>query len=288
MGIFRPNELRTFLEEQGAGALKSLSQNFLIDGNIVRKILAAAAVCPSDTCIEIGPGPGALTEALLQAGAHVIAIEKDKKFAAALYRLQNTDHCLTVYEDDAVTIDTSKLLKEGSARKLISNLPYHLTTPLITRFLPLYPEITSITVMVQKEVAQRFVAKPGTPNSSSISLFIRLFSEPRWCFDVPANCFYPKPSVVSSVIHFDLKHPPPGINPEKFERLARTAFQKRRKMLRSSLKEVYPAKVLSRAFEHTGIDPSCRPEELSFEQFTSLYRQLFDDEEPSKLPPLPA
>lgn len=277
MGIFRPNELRSFLEEQGAAALKSLSQNFLIDGNIVKKIVAAAKISSNDICIEVGPGPGALTEAMLQAGARVIAIEKDRKFPAALTRFQTNDDRLTVYEDDALTIDLAKLLEKGGCRKLVSNLPYHLTTPLITRFLPLHQDLESITVMVQKEVAERFTAKPGTSGASSISLFVRLFSDPKLCFDVPPSCFYPRPKVTSSVIHLSLKKPPEGIDPEKFEYLARTAFQQRRKMLRSSLKESFPPEKLQAAFEKSNIDPSCRPEELTFEAFISFYRNLYDE-----------
>jgi len=275
MGIFRPTVLREFLESEGAKALKGLSQNFLIDGNIIRKILRVAQISEEDTVIEIGPGPGALTEGLLQCGAHVIAVELDRKFASSLARLDTVDHRLTIFQEDALTIDLSKLFVKKSHIKLVSNLPYHLTTPLLERFLPLYPMLDSMTIMVQKEVAERLTAVPGTKHVSSLSFFVRLFSHPTYCFDVPANCFFPKPSVTSTVAHLQLHTPPVGIDTKLFETLLRTAFLKRRKMLRSSLKGIASSEKLSAAFDKSHIDPTVRPEELSMDQFIALYHNLF-------------
>ncbi len=275
MEIFRPSALREFLESQGATALKGLSQNFLIDGNIIRKILQVAQIAKKETVIEIGPGPGALTEALLESGAEVIAIELDRKFASLLNRFQTPDHRLTIFQENALTIDLSKLLNRDKPAKLVSNLPYHLTTPLIERFLPLYDALTTMTIMVQKEVAERMVAKPGTRNVSSLSFFVRLFSDPSYCFDVPANCFFPKPAVCSAIVQLTLHAPPQGIHPKLFETLLRTAFVKRRKMLRASLKEITTSEKLFAAFEKSHIDPTARPEELSMEQFIALYHNLF-------------
>lgn len=275
MALYKPSELRAFLNEIDASPKKSLSQNFLIDGNIIRKILHVAQISKEDTVIEIGPGPGALTEGLLQSGAHVIAVELDRKFASLLPRLDTADHRLTIFQEDALTIDLSKLFATRPRTKLVSNLPYHLTTPLIERFLPLHPTLDSMTIMVQKEVAERLTAVPGTKNVSSLSFFVRLFSHPTYCFDVPANCFFPKPSVTSAVVHLQLHATPEGIDPKLFETLVRTAFLKRRKMLRSSLKGISAPEKLSAAFEKSHIDPTARPEELSMDQFIALYHDLF-------------
>ncbi len=275
MRIFRPSELKEFLEVEGVAALKGLSQNFLIDGNIIRKILAAARVEEGDAIIEIGPGPGALTEALLEQGASVIAIELDRKFAKLLERLQTPDHRLTVFQEDALKTDLKKLFSKGKRAKLVSNLPYHLTTPLIERFLPLHHQLESLTVMVQKEVGQRMTALPGTKNTSSLSLFVRLFSDPRYCFDVSPSCFYPKPSVTSAVVQLLLHAPLAKVDPVKFEKLLRTVFGKRRKMLRSSLKGLVETDRIPAIFERTGIAAEARPEELSMEQFLTFYEAVF-------------
>jgi 16S rRNA (adenine1518-N6/adenine1519-N6)-dimethyltransferase len=263
MSVVKPSELLEFLKAEGLGALKGLSQNFLIDGNIVRKILATAKVSKNDEIIEIGPGPGALTQAMLEKGARVTSIELDKKLAALLPRLQTPDQRLTVFQEDALKIALTKLPLNKA--KLISNLPYHLTTPLLTRFLPLYPQIQSITVMVQKEVAKRIIA------GSSLSLYVRLFSEPIYCFDVKSSCFFPKPKVTSAVVHFELHPPPKGVDPVKFELLLRTCFLKRRKMLRSSLKHLCNPEDLTAL----KIAPEARPEELTMDQFLSIYHHLF-------------
>jgi 16S rRNA (adenine1518-N6/adenine1519-N6)-dimethyltransferase len=273
--IFRPTALRNFLEQEDAKALKGLSQNFLIDGNIIRKILHAAKITEKDTVIEIGPGPGALTEALLQKGAQVLAIELDRKFANLLNRLQTPDHRLTIFHEDALAIDLRKLFKDNKCIKLVSNLPYHLTTPLIERFIPLYQALESMTIMVQKEVAQRMTAAPKSKQVSSLSFYVRIFSNPTYCFDVPATCFFPKPAVTSAVVHLQLHPPPETIVPKLFEKLVRTAFSQRRKMLRVSLKELFPLEKLSLAFEKSSIPPTARPENLSMDQFIALYHYLF-------------
>lgn len=276
MDIFRPSSLRDFLDKEGATALKGLSQNFLIDANIIRKILLAAQISEKDTVIEIGPGPGALTEALLQRGTKVVAIELDRKFANLLERLQTPDRRLTIFHEDALKIDLKTLFENNAQVKLVSNLPYHLTTPLIERFLPLHKSLESMTIMVQKEVAQRLTAAPKSKHVSSLSFYVRIFSDPIYCFDVPANCFFPKPSVTSAVVHLQLHIPPHGIQPKLFEKLVRTAFLKRRKMLRSSLKELFPKEKLFLAFEKSFVSPTARPEDLSMDQFIALYKNLFE------------
>lgn len=269
---FKPSELARLLEQLGTKAKKNLSQNFLIDGNIVRKILAAASVQANDLVIEIGPGPGALTEALLQAGAHVLAIEKDPVFASALSRLQTADGRLEVVTEDVLNFPFAAHLQGKTGVKVVANLPYHITTPILERLISLHENMESLTLMVQKEVAERFTAKKNTPEYGSLTIFLQVYSTARYCFTVEPTCFYPKPKVRSAVVHFTLKAPQ-GLA-EDFFRLTRTAFQKRRKMLRSSLRELHPPEIIEQALTAQGLNPEARPEDLSLDEFRSLASQL--------------
>jgi 16S rRNA (adenine1518-N6/adenine1519-N6)-dimethyltransferase len=263
--LFRPSELHPFLQSLGAKAKKSLSQNFLIDGNILRKIVEVGSVSATDTIIEIGPGPGALTQALLQTGATVYAIEKDATFASALHRLQTEDKRLHVFNEDALTFPLESILNENKKAKVIANLPYQITTPLIAKFLPLYRYVSSLTVMVQKEVADRMTASVNTSEYSSLTLFLQCYAACRTCFTVEPTCFYPRPSVRSAVVQLTLKAP--VTEDPAFFHLMRTAFQHRRKMLRASLKSLYPR------IDQTPY-AKMRPEQLSLDQFLELFRSL--------------
>lgn len=272
MSLFKPSELRAFLDEIGKTASKRLSQNFLIDGNIIRKILAAAEVKPNDLILEIGSGPGALTQALLDAGARVIAIEKDRVFAEALHRLQTSDKRLTVYAEDFLECALEKIIP--SKAKVVANLPYQITTPILSRLVPLHTLFSTLTVMVQKEVAERYVAKKETPNYSSMTLFLEFYSKPKLCFTVEPTCFYPQPKIQSAVVHLTLKAPPAVSSEEKFFRMTRTAFQHRRKMLRASLKELYTTEKILEALHHMGLKPETRPEQLNLQDFLQLFHEL--------------
>lgn len=264
--LFRPTALRAFLDAHGARAKKGLSQNFLIDGNVLRRIVQAAQIAPGDRVIEIGPGPGALTEQLLLAGAEVIAIELDSLFAETLNRLKGP---LTVFAEDALTIDLKKILVPNT--KLVANLPYHITTPLLARFVPLYPTLTSVTCLVQKEVAERFTTPPGERETGAFSLFLRFYSTPSYCFTVTKNCFYPAPKVDSAIIQCVLHAPPAHVDAELFFSYSRRAFQQRRKALRSSLREI---RGIDQALAKARIDPLMRPEQLLWEQWLALYQAL--------------
>jgi len=258
VGIFKPKELHEFLASHGVHAKKSLSQNFLIDGNILDKIVKAAEIKKDDLVYEIGPGPGALTEKLLEAKAKVIAIEMDRTLARALDRGQKN---LTVIEADCLKFDWKNIPKKA---KVVANLPYKITTPILATLLPLYNKISTITVMVQREVALRFIAKKNTKDYSSFTIFLQFFADAEYCFTISPNCFYPKPKVDSALVKLTLKKPPNLDHPEKFFQFVRTAFQKRRKMLRASLKKDYPNLNLA-PFE------TARPEQLSLQDFLSLF-----------------
>jgi 16S rRNA (adenine1518-N6/adenine1519-N6)-dimethyltransferase len=272
MNLYKPSALRAFLEEIGAAPKKSLSQNFLIDGNIIRKIVKCAGVEKGDSVLEIGPGPGVLTEALLAEGAHVLAVEKDRKFAAALPRLQTPDKRLTVIEGDILEQDISRLLKPKT--KLVANLPYQITTPILTRFLPRKELFESITVMVQKEVAARFVGKPCTKDYGSLTVFVQFYAEPLYGFTVQPTCFYPPPRVQSAVVKFTLKDHPPVAEEEAFFEMTRRAFQQRRKMIRSSLRNNYDPESIDQGLEKIGKGLQVRPEELSLAEFLILFQKI--------------
>lgn len=265
MPVYRPSELHKL----GIRAKKGLSQNFLIDQNILEKICAAAEVKEGDQILEIGPGPGALTECMLKKGASVLAVEKDKQLAELLTRLDNGK--LKVLCDDALTFPIGTL---PMGTKVVANLPYHITTPVITRFIDQFPKISSLTVMVQKEVGERMTAETNTPMYSSFTLFLNAYSTPRYCFTVKPNSFYPPPSVHSCVVHLPLKEFPFPFSAEEFFAVTRKAFGQRRKMIRSSLKEMFSQEKIEAALTAIGCSPTARPQELSLADFGALFEEL--------------
>ncbi len=272
--MYQPSQLRAYLASLGIGAKKGLSQNFLIDGNIVRKIVSEAKVQLGDLVLEIGPGPGALTEALIQAGAQVIAVEKDHVLAKALQeRLP-----LEVFEEDVLAFPWRKILSErlaqGQKVKIIANLPYHLTTPILTNFAPAHDLISSMTVMVQKEVAERICAPPGGKDYSSLTVFLSYHARISYAFTVSNQCFFPPPKVHSAVITLQLRPSPEVSNQQAFFIMTRTAFGQRRKMLRASLSELYTSDKVTQALLALQKNPLARPEELSLETFLELFEKL--------------
>ncbi len=278
MPIFKPSELHEFLNAQGLSAKKHLSQNFLIDGNILKKIVKAADVKENEVIFEIGPGPGALTEELLKEKAHVYAIEMDKQLATLLRRLKTPDNHLEVIEGDCLTFDWEGFLKShlppGKKAKVVANLPYKITTPILSLLLPLYEWISSITVMVQQEVGVRFVAPQNSSDYSSFTVFLNFFSAPKYCFTISPNCFFPKPKISSALVRLDLKKPPNIPSSEKFFAFVRSTFQQRRKMLRASLKEQFDPSLIQSLLAERGLSELSRPEQLSLDDFLFLYSRL--------------
>ncbi|MBS0603746.1 MAG: ribosomal RNA small subunit methyltransferase A [Verrucomicrobia bacterium] len=276
MKVYKPSDLQAFLKEQGLHAKKGLSQNFLIDGNIIQKIIDAASVQAGDFVIEIGPGPGALTQGLLERGAHVLAVEMDAMFSAALLRLQTSDNRLEVVREDILKFPLVETLEKraGKKAKVVANLPYHITTPILTLLLPLHHLIDSLTIMVQKEFADRMQSKKGTPEYSSFTVFLQFYASVDKSFVVSPNCFYPKPKVHSSVVNCKLHPPLLEKETDRFFQLTRTAFGQRRKMLRSSLKDLYGSEKVEQALLNIGHPITERPEGLSIDEFISLYGLL--------------
>lgn len=278
MAIYKPTELHPFLQELGIHPKKVLSQNFLIDGNIVRKILLSAEVTQGDLVLEIGPGPGSLTEELLAQGANVIAVEKDDVLANALQRLSKGPGELHVSCGDIMEfpldVTLKSFLKPGQKAKVIGNLPYHLTTAIIEKFIGMHDLISSLTFMVQDEVARRFTALPYTKAYGSITLFLNFYSSVNYAFSVSNHCFFPIPKVNSAIVTFTLNPPQKVSDVDAFFQLTRTAFQQRRKMMRSSLKELYAPENIMNALRNINCSSLARPEELSLPQFINFFETL--------------
>lgn len=258
MPLTNPTELLKFLRSLNVAPKKGLSQNFLIDGNIIKKILKAADIQPGDSVLEIGPGPGALTEALFSAGAQVTAVEKDQIYAEALKRYP----LVTVFNEDIRTFALEQLPKNT---KVVSNLPYHLTAPILALLAPRKDLFSTVTVMVQEEVARRIVASAKTKEYGSLSLFIHFYSNPHYDFKVSRHCFYPQPKVDSAVVTLNLKEPP-QVDSKKFFDWVHLAFQHRRKMLKTTLGPEVGVNL-----EKLGQNPQARPEEISLGLFLHLF-----------------
>lgn len=258
------SELIPFLKSVETRPKKGLSQNFLVDAKIVEKIVNLAEVKPGDIVLEIGPGPGALTKALLERGARLFAVEMDPVFAKELERFQNGQ--LQVFLADFLKFPIERLPKNF---KVVANLPYHITTPILEKLFA--SSFSSITIMVQKEVAERMKAQEGSKVFGSLSLFVQYYTKVLSSFDVPPTCFYPQPNVDSTVIRLDAA-PLPDIEPEFFFSLVHKAFQQRRKMITSSLS--LPKEQIRGALEEVKARIDARPETLSFNQWVQFAKKI--------------
>lgn len=274
--LYRPSELRALLDSLGVFPKKGLSQNFLIDGNILDKIALLAELQPGDLVVEIGPGPGALTEKLLACGCHVLAIEKDPVFA---HRLQEKeDPLLEAWCEDVLDfpleLELRKRLLDGKKAKVVANIPYHLTTPILQKIMKLPDLVECAVLMVQEEVARRCTAACSTKDFSSFTLFLHYYSKPRYGFYVSPKCFYPVPKVGSAIIRLDIGKRYEVSDEEQFFVVTRTAFGQRRKMMTSSLKELYPLDRIQRALEAIGKPITTRPEAISIEEWIVFFNTL--------------
>jgi 16S rRNA (adenine1518-N6/adenine1519-N6)-dimethyltransferase len=263
--------LRDVIRRHDLAARKSLGQNFLLDLNLTRRIARAAA--PLDQCavIEIGPGPGGLTRALLLEGArHVTAIERDQRCVAALGELAAAfPGRLTVIEGDALALDPASLVP--APRKIVANLPYNIGTALLLHWLPAIAAYESLTLMFQKEVAQRLAASPRSKDYGRLSVMTQFLCEVRPLFDIPPRAFVPAPKVTSTVVRLVPRAAPLGdCHFRDLERVVAAAFGQRRKMLRQSLKALWPTP--EPHLLAAGIAPTARAEELDVEQFCVLAR----------------
>lgn len=256
-------------------AIKRLGQNFLIDPNIVRKIVALAALTPTDTVLEIGPGRGILTEALCRATGHVTAIEVDPRLHAYLTEREPQCLNLTLILDDAMTHPIEQL---PIGAIVVANLPYYLSTPLLFRLLDQHNRFPRMVLMLQNEVVDRLVAKPCSSDYGVLSVMAQYAAEITKAFRVSAQCFRPRPEVGSAVVLLKTKYQR-ALNEEeepKFAALVKAAFAHRRKTLVNSLRdERYDQKLVAAALNSLNLSPSARAEVLSIEQFIELTRRIY-------------
>ncbi len=257
---------------------KKFGQNFLIDSHVLDKIIAAAGVTKDDVVLEIGPGFGTMTQYLAEAAKEVIAVEIDKTLIPILHETLADYDNVTIINEDILKVDIAKLVEEkngGKPIKVVANLPYYITTPIIMGLFESHVPLENITVMVQKEVAQRMQAGPGTKDYGALSLAVQFYAEPYIVANVPPNCFIPRPGVGSAVIRLTKwENPPIAVKDESFMfALIRASFNQRRKTLQNSLVnggvQITKEQVVD-ALEQMELSTTVRGEALTLEQFAKL------------------
>ena len=265
--------LREVIARHGLSASKALGQNFLFDEQLLDRIAAIPGELAGRAVLEIGPGPGGLTRALLRAGARVTAIEMDRRCLPALAELEEAfPGQLRVIEGDALAMDHDALMGEPYA--VVANLPYNVGTALFTRWLAgeaWPPRWTSLTLMFQLEVAQRIVAQADTSAYGRLAVLAQWRSAARLAMKVHRSAFTPPPKVMSAVVHVEPAAMPDGVSARMLDRVTEAAFGQRRKMLRQSLKGLPGALAV---LEKLGIDPTRRAETLSVDEFVAIAREL--------------
>ena len=265
--IADPHATRHILKKFKLRAVKGLGQNFLIDAGIVRQIVEAAEISAGEEVLEIGPGIGTLTQGLLEAGAKVTAVELDKKLPAVLKETLAGYENFRLVEGDILKINLSEIMPRKF--KVAANLPYYITTQILLTLLEKNLPVTKIVTMVQKEVAERMTAAPGSKIYGALSVAVQFRSEPRIAFEVPPESFLPPPEVTSAVVVCDVRKPPFEVDEEFFFKVVRTAFAQRRKTLLNSLASFGKEKLLA-----SEIDCKRRAETLSLEEFATLCKFL--------------
>jgi 16S rRNA (adenine1518-N6/adenine1519-N6)-dimethyltransferase len=264
--------LREVIARHGLSASKALGQNFILDRQLLARVAAIPGTLVGQRVYEVGPGPGGLTRALLEAGASVVAVERDRRCIPALAELQQDfGDRLTILEGDALRVDEKAAV--GMGTHVVANLPYNVGTALLLKWLSgdWPPWWKSLTLMFQKEVAERLVAMPESAAYGRLSVAAQWRSRPRLAMTINRSAFVPPPKVTSAVVHMQPTEQPVGVNAKVMERLTEAAFGQRRKMLRSSLKRMVGA---LEAAERLGIDTQRRAETLSVEEWISLARSL--------------
>ena len=262
---------------------KKFGQNFLIDTHVLDKIIGSAEITKEDCVLEIGPGIGTMTQYLACAAKKVIAVEIDRALIPILEDTLSEYDNVRVINNDVLKVDIAKLAEEendGKPIKVVANLPYYITTPIIMGLFENHVPIKSITVMVQKEVAERMQAEPGTKEYGALSLAVQYYAKPYLAANVPPNCFMPRPNVGSAVIRLDcLNRVPIEVSDEKLMfRLIRASFNQRRKTLQNGLANSpelsFSKEEIKSALEAMELSPTIRGEKLSLAQFAALADEL--------------
>lgn len=279
---------RKLLKQHNIVLKKSLGQNFLTDAHVLQYIVDAANLDSHSGVIEIGPGLGALTEGLAERAQKVVAIELDNRLIPVLQDMFYDQSNVEIVHDDALKIDFAQLITDKfescSQVNVVANLPYYVTSPILVKLLESSLSLTNIVVMIQKEVADRILARPGSKTYGSLSVFAQYFSEPSKVVQVPSHVFVPRPQVDSMVIKLSIRSVPPvPVEDEAFFfQVVRASFAKRRKTLLNSLSSSLPFQLEKKRLEELihsiGIDPGCRGEMLSMESFAQLSNILLQEQ----------
>lgn len=284
--LSNPTETKAVLDMFGFSFAKKYGQNFLIDGNIVNNIVKNAGITKEDTVLEIGPGIGTMTQVLCEQAKNVIAVEIDKRLIDVLtFTLRDYDN-VTVINSDILKCNIEELCKQYSSNgrlKVVANLPYYITTPIIMELLEKNNNsvIESITVMIQKEVAERLGAEPGNKDYGAITLSINYYSDANIVMTVPASCFMPRPNVDSAVIRMDIYDKPPVATKDevKMFKVIKAAFSQRRKTLVNSVSSStdIAKETILKSLNEMGLSESVRGETLSLEQFAELSDRIIEN-----------
>ena len=283
-----PQETIAVLQKYGFNFQKKFGQNFLIDTHVLDKIIAAAHIGPEDFVLEIGPGIGTMTQYLAEAAREVVAVEIDKNLIPILQDTLSDYDNVSVINDDILKVDIRRMAEErngGKPIKVVANLPYYITTPIIMGLLENEVPLDSITVMVQKEVADRMQTGPGSKDYGALSLAVQYYAEPYIVANVPPNCFMPRPAVGSAVIRLTKheKKPVEVKNPAFMFKIIRASFNQRRKTLQNGLHNSSELKIskeeVVNALEKMGLPAAVRGEKLTLAQFAMLSDLLTTNQE---------
>ena len=281
--LSNPQKTIEVLQTYNFSFQKKFGQNFLIDPHVLDKIIAAAEITKDDFVLEIGPGIGTLTQYLAEAAREVVAVEIDSTLIPILEDTLSAYDNVSVINEDVLKVDLRKLAEErngGKPIKVVANLPYYITTPIIMSLFESHVPLKSLTVMVQKEVALRMQAGPGTKDYGALSLAVQYYASPYLAANVPPNCFMPRPNVGSAVIRLTrFEKTPVQVKDEKLLfRLIRASFNQRRKTLQNGLvnsQELdFTKEQVAAAIATLGVSPSVRGEALTLEQFAALANAL--------------
>lgn len=274
-----PQNTIAVLQKYNFNFQKKFGQNFLIDTHVLEKIIEASGITKEDFVLEIGPGIGTMTQYLCENAREVVAVEIDKNLIPILADTLSVYDNVTVINEDILKLDINKLAEEhngGKPIKVVANLPYYITTPIIMGLFESHVPIDSITIMVQKEVADRMQVGPGTKDYGALSLAVQYYAKPEIIVNVPPNCFMPRPNVGSAVIRLT-RHPkvPVQVDDEKLMfRIIRASFNQRRKTLANGLNnspEIHLSKeIIQESIEELGVPVTIRGEALTLEQFADF------------------
>ncbi|WP_186575699.1 16S rRNA (adenine(1518)-N(6)/adenine(1519)-N(6))-dimethyltransferase RsmA [Aquibacillus kalidii] len=283
--IATPNKTKEILKKYGFSFKKSLGQNFLIDVNTLKNIIHHAGIDEKTGAIEIGPGMGALTEQLAIHSNKVVAFEIDQRLVPILKETLGAYQNVDIVNQDILEADIMQVMKDhfspGQDVKIVANLPYYITTPILMKLLMDKLPVSSITVMIQKEVAERMAAVPNTKSYGSLSIAVQYYTEARVVMTVPKTVFMPQPNVDSSVLHLELREKPPVIIDDEafFFELVQASFAQRRKTLRNNLVRFFADDIekekMEQLMQDINIDGTRRGESLTIEEFASLANQFF-------------